>query len=145
MREPSSKIERMGEKLVRGRDARGAQGYVPPGWPEQVRPPGAPDWEATAAAFLLDCCPPEFRGYPVLRRHPVVLARFAAEFVDGQLHAARVGLPGIRVSLLDHVGPEVVDRAVDAWQTQEAHLTRVRRSVALVEEALRGRIFIRKL
>ncbi|NLT30236.1 MAG: hypothetical protein GXX86_07235 [Propionibacterium sp.] len=119
--------------------------YVPPGWPGEVRPPGAPEWEATAAAWLLDCCPPEFRGYPVLRRHPVVLARFAAEFTDGQLQSARTGLPNVRVSLIDHVDPEVVDRAVDAWQAQEAHLRRVRRSIALVEEALRGRVYVRKL
>ncbi|MGJ3509536.1 hypothetical protein [Enemella sp. A6] len=123
----------------------GVQVYVPPGWPGEVRPPGAPGWERTAAAYLLDCCPPEFRAYPVLRRHPVVLARFAAEFVEGQLRAARSGLPGMRVSLIDHVSPEVVDRAVDAWQAQEAHLRRVQRSVALVEEALRGRVFVKKL
>lgn len=119
--------------------------YVPPGWPDAVRPPGAPDWEATAGAFLLDCCPPEFRSYPVLRRHPVVLARFAAFFVEGQLRASKAGLPGLRVSLNDHVSPDVVNRAVDAWQAQEAHFVRVRRAVALVEEALRGRVFVRKL
>jgi hypothetical protein len=57
------------------------QGYAPPGWPEEVRPPGAPDWERTAVAYLFDCCPPDLRGYEVLRRHPPVLARFAAVFV----------------------------------------------------------------
>src|SRR3712207_7595058 len=49
----------------------------PPGWPFQVHPPGAPGWERTAASWLLDICPPEYRSYPVLRRHDVVLARFA--------------------------------------------------------------------
>ena len=33
--------------------------YVPPGWPDAVRPPGAPDWEHTAVAFLIDYFPPD--------------------------------------------------------------------------------------
>ncbi|MFX4270851.1 hypothetical protein ACQBAR_09575 [Propionibacteriaceae bacterium Y1685] len=119
--------------------------HTPPGWPEQVRPPGAPDWEPTAVAFLLDCCPPDFRAYPVLRRHPVVLARFAAEFVEGQYASARDGLAGVRTALSDHVGAEVVESAADAWLEQGARLARTRRAVLLVEEALRGRVFVRKL
>ena len=119
--------------------------YTPPGWPERVRPPGAPDWEATAIAYLLDCCPSDFRAYPVLRRHPVVLARFAAQFVEGQYHSAQQGLAGVRVSLNDYVSAEVVACAADAWLEQSAQLARTRRAVALVEEALRGKVFIRRL
>lgn len=119
--------------------------YVPPGWPDAVHPPGAPDWEKTAIAFLLDCCPPDYRHYPVLRRHPVVLARFAAEFVEGQYRASRTGLANVRASLVDCVDAPVIESAADAWQHQTAQLVRVRRAVALVEEALRGRVFIRKL
>lgn len=121
------------------------QGYVPPGWPERVRPPGSPDWEQTASAFLLDCCPSDYRGYQVLRRHPVVLARFAAEFVESQVRASREGLAGVRTSLADHVAPEVVQAAVDAWEEQEARLARIRREVNLVEQSLRGAVFVRKL
>lgn len=119
--------------------------YVPPGWPARVRPPGAEDWEATAVAYLLDCCPPDFRAYPVLRRHPVVLARFAAEFVEGQCQTARTGLRSLRASLGPEVEPEVIDSAAEAWQHQQAHLVRVRRAVALIEEALRGKVFLRRL
>lgn len=119
--------------------------YVPPGWPEAVRPPGAPDWEATAVAFLLDCCPPDYRMYPVLRRHPVVLARFAAEYVEGQYRASQSGLSQVRASLEHYVDPPVIESAAEAWQSETAQLVRTRRAVALVEEALRGRIFIRKL
>ncbi len=119
--------------------------YVPPGWPERVRPPGAPDWERTAVAYLLDCCPPDFRAYSVLRRHPVVLARFAVQFVEGQCHAAQEGVAGVRTSLGDQVPPEVVQQAVQAWLEQGAALARARRAVVLVEEALRGRVFVRKL
>lgn len=119
--------------------------YTPPGWPEGVRPPHAPEWEETAAAFLLDCCPPEYRGYPVLRRHPVVLARFAAEHVESQVGACREGIGGVRASLGEFVTPEVLDAALAAWHEQEAFLRRRRREVALVEEALRGKVFLRKL
>lgn len=119
--------------------------YTPPGWPERVRPPGAPDWEETAIAYLLDCCPSDFRSYPVLRRHPVVLARFAAQFVEGQYHSAQQGLAGVRVSLHDYVSADVVESAADAWLEQGAQLARTRRAVALVEEALRGKVFVRRL
>ena len=122
-----------------------SSGYTPPGWPSRVRPPGAPDWEVTATEFLLDCCPADYRRYGVLRRHPVVLARFAATFVDAQVQAGRDGLGGVRVSLSDFVTPEVLTEAVDAWSQQQALLVRVRREVALVEEALRGTTFVRKL
>lgn len=120
-------------------------GYVPPGWPLQVRPPGVEDWERTASAFLLDCCPADYRAYPVLRRHPAVLAWFAAAHVEAQVSAAADGLGGLRRSLEDHVPPEVVQAAVEAWEEQSARLQRIRREVALVEEALRGRVFVQRL
>ena len=81
----------------------------------------------------------------MLRRHPVVLARFAVQFVEGQYHAAQEGLAGVRTSLADLVGADVIKAAVDAWLEQEASLTRTRRAVLLVEDALRGRVFVRKL
>lgn len=119
--------------------------YVPAGWPEGVRPPGSDDWEPTATAFLLDCCPADYRAYAVLRRHPVVLARFAAEFVESQVRACREGLGEARAALGEVVAPDVVEAATQAWLEQEAVLRRRRREVALVEEALRGKVFIRAL
>lgn len=119
--------------------------YTPPGWPQEVQPPHTPEWEVTATAFLLDCCPADYRGYPVLRRHPVVLARFAAEYVESQIGACRDGLGGVRASLGELVDPPVLEAALAAWHEQEALLRRRRREVALVEEALRGKVFIRKL
>jgi hypothetical protein len=119
--------------------------YVPPGWPSQVRPPGAPGWEATAIAYLLDCCPADFRAYRVLRNHPVVLAQFASVFVNGQHEASQRGLAEVRTSLSDHVEPDVVDAATQAWLEQDARLARVRRAVTLLDEALHGRVFVRKL
>ena len=119
--------------------------YVPPGWPPHVRPPGASDWEATAISFLLDCCPPDFRAYRVLRNHPVVLARFAARFVEGQHRYTQEGLAEIRTSLKDLVTSDVIEAAAAAWLAEDARLARTRRAVLLVEQALRGQAFVRKL
>lgn len=123
----------------------GTPGYVPPGWPERVHPPGVPDWEQTARSFLLDCCPPDVRLHPVLARYPVMLARFAAESVDAQLTACAAGIRECRVSLREHIPGDAVEEAALAWCALEATLRRTRREVSLVEEALRGAVFIRKL
>ncbi len=119
--------------------------YVPPGWPAAVRPPGAPDWERTAVAYLFDCCPADFRQYAVLKRHPIVLARFATESVAAQVRACGAGLSHCRAGLADLVPPDALEAATLAWHEQGAALRRTAREVALVEDALRGRVFVAKL
>jgi hypothetical protein len=118
---------------------------APPGWPRAVRPPGAPGWERSAVAWLLDICPPEFRSYPVLRRHEVVLARFAVLHVEACQAAARRGLSEARSALRDVADSGVVEAAVETWQAESARLLGERRAVGLVEEALRGRRFVARL
>lgn len=120
--------------------------YVaPPGWPAQVRPPDAPGWEHTAVAWLLDLCPPEYRGYSGLRRYVVVLARFAVLHVEANQQACRRGLSEARADLRDVADPDVIEAAVQTWQLEDARLLGVRRAVGLVEEALRGRRFVARL
>jgi hypothetical protein len=118
---------------------------VPPGWPEAVRPPGAPEWERSAVAWLFDLCPPDYRTHEVLRRHPQVLARFAARHVQAGVDAAREGLATVRDDLRDVVPTETVSAAVAAYEREGARLMAARRAVVLVEEALRGGRFVRKL
>ena len=118
---------------------------TPPGWPALVRPPGAPDWERTAASWLFDLCPPDYRQYDVLRRHPVVLARFAAVHVAAAQEAARRGLAGARTDLRDVVAPEAVEAAVVAYEREGERLAAAARAVGLVEEALRGRRYVARL
>ncbi|MGA8208728.1 MAG: hypothetical protein WB441_12410 [Nocardioidaceae bacterium] len=118
---------------------------APPGWPRVVRPPGAPGWEGTAVSWLLDLCPPEFRSYPVLRRHDVVLARFAVLHVEACQAAVRSGLSQARAELRDVTDPDVVESAIETWHAEAARLLAERRAVGLVEEALRGRRFVARL
>ena len=119
--------------------------YAPPGWPALVRPPGVPGWEETASAWLLDQAPPEFRSYPVLRRHVVVLARFVALHVEAAQAAVRRGLSEARGVLRDVADPDTVEAAVAVWQAEEARLVAARRAVGLLEEALRGRRYVARL
>ena len=118
---------------------------TPPGWPSVVRPPGAPDWEHTAGTWLLDLCPPEYRSYPALRRHLVVLARFAVLYVEASQEACRRGLSEARAELRDVAGADVVEAAVETWLSEDARLSGVRRAAGLVEEAIRGRRFVARL
>jgi hypothetical protein len=118
---------------------------APPGWPHAVRPPDAPNWEQTATNWLLDICPPEYRSYPVLRRHPVVLARFAVLHVEAAQAAVRRGLSEARAILRDVAEPQTVEAAVETWHVESARLSAERRAVGLVEEALRGRRFVARL
>ncbi|GAB3258100.1 hypothetical protein GCM10027425_19380 [Alteromonas gracilis] len=119
--------------------------YAPPGWPRAVRPPDAPDWEVTASSWLLDICPPEYRSYPVLRRHVVVLARLATQQVKGQQESVDRALSEARGALVDVAEGDVVERYVETLQREAARLLGLRRETALVEEALRGRRFVARL
>lgn len=96
-------------------------------------------------AWLLDICPPEFRSYPLLRRHDVVLARFAVLHVEACQAAVRRGLSEARSALRDFTDPDTVEAAVETWQAESARLLAERRAVGLVEEALRGKRFVARL
>ena len=118
---------------------------APPGWPATVRAAGAPDWERTAVNWLLDVCPPEYRAYPALRRHPVVLARFAVLHVEASQAAVNRGLSEGRGVLRDVAGEAEVAAALEVWEREAARLIGVRRAVGLVEEALRGRRYVARM
>ena len=123
----------------------GDRPVTPPGWPPSVRPPDAPRWEDTAVGWLLDQCPPEYRQYDGLRRHPVVLARFAAFHVEASIQAAQRGISEARVNLRDVLPTEVVEGAIGMWEREGARLLTVRRAVGLIDEAFRGHRFRARL
>ncbi|WP_109506232.1 hypothetical protein [Nocardioides speluncae] len=120
--------------------------YVaPPGWPSQVREPGAPGWERSAVNWLLDISPPDYRGYLTLRRHPLLLVRFALHHVEASQAACRRGLSEARVEFRDLADLDTIEAAIQTWHVEQARLLGVRRAVGLVEEALRGRRFVARL
>lgn len=118
---------------------------VPPGWPAGMHPPESPEFEKQAVNWLLDLCPPDYRAYEVLRRHPVILARFAAGQVEAAIAATRAGLAGARADLADLVPPEALDAALAAYDRELARLSVASRAVEVVGQALQGRRFRAKL
>jgi hypothetical protein len=86
-----------------------AEVYVPPGWPPEVLPPGSPDWESSAVAWLLDAVPADYRAYGVLRRHPLALARLARHHTNAAVEAARTGYRGAAVELKEHLPPHAIE------------------------------------
>lgn len=95
--------------------------------------------------WLFDICPPEYRGHQTLRRHVVVLARFAVLHVEASQVACRRGVSEARGELKDVADLDVIEAAVQTWHSEDARLLRLRREVGLVEEALRGRRFVARL
>jgi hypothetical protein len=123
----------------------GVDATVPPGWPEQVRPPGAPDWERTAVAWLFDLVPHDYRAHEVLRRYPVLLARFARDHVAAGLEAARAGWRTVRVDLADQLPAEAMEAAVTAYEREGARLAAAARGIEVVAAALRGERWVPRL
>jgi hypothetical protein len=111
---------------------------VPPGWPADVPPPDAPGWERRVTGWLLDLCPPEFRGYDVLTRQPRLLGYLAGHQVDAGAAGIRAALASVRADLRDVLPPPSMVEAIDVLEREQARLEGVRRSVALVQEALAG-------
>lgn len=119
--------------------------YVPPGWPPEVRPPGTPDWEASAVSWLLDAVPADYRGYGVLRRHPLALARMAHYHVRSAVEAARTGYRRAAVDLKDHLPPHAIEAVHDAYRREGPRLIRLADAIGLVERALRGEPFVPRM
>ena len=118
-----------------------AGAYVPPGWPAEVPPPGVGGWERRAVGWLFDLCPADYRAYDVLRRHPVVLARFAAGHCAAAIDAAHRGLATARAELRDLLPPEAIEATVETYEREGARLAAAARGVDLVGRALRGERF----
>jgi hypothetical protein len=120
--------------------------YVPPGWPEQVHPPGSDGFERTAVGWLFDQSPPDFRAYDVLRRHPVLLARLAREQIGAAVTACRDGYrtarAEVRALALD---AEVLDALLAAYEREGRRLALAQRAAELVGQALRGEPFTKPL
>jgi hypothetical protein len=108
---------------------------LPPGWPRSVPPPAGDEWVPDAVGWLLDRCPPEYRGYAVLRRHPQVLAVFTAAHVAALRAAANDGLASAR-SVLAEQDAHTISEAIALLEAEQARLELLARAVAAVRYAL---------
>jgi hypothetical protein len=119
--------------------------YTPPGWPAGVHPPGSEEFESTAVTWLLDVVPPDYRLHGVLRRYPVALATMARYHTKACVEGARQGYRTARTELAGALPPHAIDTVLAAYRKEGARLAATARAVALVERALRGEVFNRKM
>lgn len=112
--------------------------WTPPGWPDGLPPPDADGWQQTAQNWLLDQCPPEYRLHAVLRRHPLVIARFTRWHVAASIDGHQRALGLVRADLAGTVDPEAVDAAVVVLERELQRLRTLLPSVRSVEDAIAG-------
>ncbi|MFI7589231.1 hypothetical protein ACIB24_19370 [Spongisporangium articulatum] len=89
-----------------------------------------------AVAWLLDVCPPDYRGYPVLRRHPTALAWLAARHVAAGREAMHRSLATARAELADSLDAAALRDVVEVLELEQLRMLSIGRSVALVSAAL---------
>ena len=109
---------------------------APPGWPRMVPPPRADGWVAEAAAWLLDNAPAEYRTYPLIRRHPVILAWLVKRHTAALLDAARSSYGSARAELASHAAPHTVTELLTTLEQEGARLVALQREVDLVWAAI---------
>ena len=110
--------------------------YVPPGWPKELPPPGAAEFDERVGAWLLDHCPPDTRAHDALRNQPRVLAGIAVMHADASLTALRAVYRQARVSVLADLEPREATAALSALEALGARLAQEQREVVLVATAL---------
>jgi hypothetical protein len=116
----------------------GMLAHTPPGWPAQISPPDSVGWVRTAQAWLLDLCPPDYRGYAVLGRHPVALAFLTAAHLEAGLAALRHARGLARATLSERLPPPEVSAVLEVLDHEEVRLLAAGRGVSLVTQALAG-------
>jgi hypothetical protein len=110
-----------------------------------VPPPDSPDWQVPAAAWLLDHCPADYRGYEGWRKHPVALAWVTTRHIEAQLEAMRGAYRDVRVDLGDLVPAEALPEILADLEAEGLRLRAASRSASLLYDALQGRRYIPRL
>ena len=123
---------------------------TPPGWPKGVprpvpAPPGAdgstgegaePLWIDRAALWLFDHSPAEYREYPLLRRHPLILAWLLTHNNEALTEAARRSYATARAELAPLVSPLVIAQLLAMLERDGARLLARQREADLVWDAM---------
>jgi hypothetical protein len=106
-----------------------------------VHPPGSPDFETTAVAWLLDVLPPDCRQHAVLRRHPIALATMAQHHLTACVQGAREGYRTARTELGRALPPHSLGEVLAAYSAEGRRLVDTACAVDLLVRALRGEMF----
>jgi hypothetical protein len=94
---------------------------------------------------LFDHCPPDYRGYDVFRRFPVVLAHVAKGCLAAAVEAAETGVRTVRHDLRGVVDQQTVDEAVAAYEHERHRLRKAGVGADLIWRALRGERWVERL
>lgn len=119
--------------------------YVPAGWPPGVHPPSSPEFGRTAVAWLLGVVPPDYQLHGVLRRHPLALAVLARHHLAACVEGARNGYRTARSELGKSLPPAALDAVLAAYSSEGKRLADAAKAADLIEQAMRGRAFVRQL
>ena len=106
-------------------------------WPCQVKTPGSFDWERSAVRWLRELVPSRYASYPVLLKHPVLLARHAQIQVQHEIRVARTALQTARAELPAlglHEG--VIEHTIKLYAAELMQLQHIARSIRSVSQAL---------
>jgi hypothetical protein len=107
-----------------------------------VHPPGSPEFESSAVAWLLTVVPADLQVHGVLRRHPVALASVARHLLTACVDGARSGYRTARTELGPHLPPAAVEAVLSAYRSEGGRLAAAARGAELVERALHGEVFV---
>lgn len=118
---------------------------APPGWPHAVPPPDVQGWQGAACEWLLDHCPPDYRGYASWRRHPLALAWVASLHIEAQLESMRVAYRTARVALGEELPADAVSAVMADLEAEGVRLRASARSARLLHEALQGKRYVPRL
>ncbi len=111
---------------------------APPGWPADLPPPVADEFEARVGGWLLDRCPPEVRASFTIRRHPLALAHVALYHSTAAVAGQREAYRAARRELAPLLPTEAVAGVLTDLEAIGHDLVRAHREVGLVVAVLRG-------
>ena len=98
-----------------------------------------------AISWLLDHCPPDYRGYAAWRKNPVALGWVAVRHIEAQLTAIRQAYREVRVDLGDLVSTEALCEIQSDLEAEGLRLRASARGAALLYDALQGKRYVPRL
>ncbi|MCB0916999.1 MAG: hypothetical protein KDC39_00350 [Actinobacteria bacterium] len=118
---------------------------IPPGWPRDLPPAASAEFEHKVAGWLLDRAPMNLRGDPIWRQEPRALALVTRLHAEATVVGLRSAYSSARRELSDVVDSDHLPGVMSGLERAGAEAVSTVREVKMVEEALAGRTWRRKL